>query len=475
MALTILVIGLLVFVGHFLAGFFERTKVPDVLVLMLAGILLGPVFHVVTPADFGKVGPVFTTLALIIILFEGGIHLNVRALGTAAADTLTVSLATMAITVLLLAHLADLLLPVDFTTALFVGTVLGGTSSAVVVPLIRVLKPSAVPSTVLFLESALTDVLVIVLALGLLQGMTVAAAGGDATDALGGAMVSQIGLSFLIAALVGAVGAFIWSAILDRIRQVPNTVFTTLAYVFIIYGLTELWGYSGAIAALTFGIAVANFPNVPERLMGRIFSLRLTAFAEQERAFFAEAVFLVKTFFFVYLGVSITFDDWRAVAIGLLLGVGAFIARAPVVRLLANPTTTARRDAALMTVLVPKGLASAVMASLPLQAGLAGAAIIQGTVYAAIFFSIVTCAALVFVVERGTLDALLDRWLGKFPREIAGAAPEETEGTPPTEAPRTTTPPGPTSPLVDLQEPNPIPELGANEPRRDGDPDRPPV
>ena len=40
MAIAILSIGLLVFFGHFLADFFRRTKVPDVLILMLAGIAL---------------------------------------------------------------------------------------------------------------------------------------------------------------------------------------------------------------------------------------------------------------------------------------------------------------------------------------------------------------------------------------------------------------------------------------------------
>lgn len=420
MAVTILVIGLLVFFGHFLAGVFERTKVPDVLILMLAGILLGPVFQVVTPADFGKVGSVFTTLAMIIILFEGGIHLNVRALGQAAGDTLAISLASMTITALAVALLTDALLPIDFTQALFVGAILGGTSSAVVIPMIRSLKLSSAPSTVLFLESAATDILVIVLALGLLQAMIAQAggAGGAGATAGGAAILGQIAGSFLVAGSVGVVGALLWSAVLDRVRQIPNTVFTTLAYVFILFGLTELWGYSGAIAALAFGIAGANLPNIPERLVGKIFSFRLAAFEEQERAFFGEAVFLVKTFFFVYLGVSITFADWRAVAVGLAIGVAAFPARAPVVRLLASPKSTTRRDAALMTVLVPKGLAAAVMASLPAQAGLPGSDVMQGTVYAAIFFSIVTCAVLVFLVERGSLAPLLGLWLRKFPETI---------------------------------------------------------
>ncbi len=420
MAVVILSVGLLVFFGHFLADFFQRTKVPDVLILMLAGIVLGPVTGWVEPSDFGAVGPVFTTLALIIILFEGGIHLNIRTLGAAASDTLAISLSTFVITVLLLAYVADLLLPIDFRTALLLGTILGGTSSAVVVPLIRVLKMATLPSTILFLESAITDILVIVLALGLLEALV--ATGSNLSTA---SLSIDIALSFVVAGLIGTAGAFVWSAILERIRRVPNTVFTTIAYVFILYGTAELLGYSGAIAALAFGIAVANFPNIPERLVGKLFAFRLSALSEHERAFFGEAVFLVKTFFFVYLGASITFDRWQDGAIALLIVATVLIARLPVIRLLA-PKATSRRDGALMTALVPKGLASAVLASIPVQRGLPEGGVIAAVVYPAIFFSIVACAVLVFLVERGSLVVLTDGWLGKLPVE----QPSEAEETP---------------------------------------------
>ncbi len=452
MAVVILSVGLLVFFGHFLADFFQRTKVPDVLVLMLAGIVLGPVFHLIAPEDFGRVGEVFATLALIIILFEGGIHLNIKHLRSAAGSSITISRATFVVTVLLIAHLADLLLPIGFFTALLIGTILGGTSSAVVVPLIRVLRMGTTASTVLFLESALTDVVVIVLSLALLRWLPAAAAGAAGLGTY--TLALDIGKSFVIAGLIGVAGAFVWSAILDRVRQFPNTVFTTFAYVFILYGVAELLGYNGAIAALAFGIAVANFPNIPDRLFGKIFSFRLSEFADHERAFFAEAVFLVKTFFFVFLGVSMKVADWRIAAVGFALALAAFLARAPTIRLLASKATT-RRDAALMTALVPKGLASAVLATLPAQVGLAESGSIQGTVYATIFFSILLCAILIFLFERGVLDPITRGWFGKFadqppPGEYGEAGP------PMLIEPALALPeiaPG-------FQEPNPITELG---------------
>ncbi len=408
MAVTILSIGLLVFFGHFLADFFRRTKIPDVLVLMLAGIALGPVADVVDPADFGVVGPVFTTLALIIILFEGGVHLNIRHLAKAARDTLAISLCTFALTALSIAYVAELLLPIDFPTAMLLGTILGGTSSAVVVPLIRVLKMGELPSMILFLESALTDVLVIVLSLGILEALLTQS---SAVSGMG--LLLNIGASFFIAGLIGTLGAFLWSAILDRIRRVPNTVFTTIAYVFILYGTAELLGYSGAIAALAFGVAVANFPNFPEHLLGRVFSFRLNPLTEHEKAFFGEAVFLVKTIFFVYLGASMTFTRLTDFLVAAALIVVVLLARAPVIRLLA-PRTTSRRDGALMSALVPKGLASAVLAGIPLQRGLAAGDTILAVVYPTIFLSIVSCAALVFLIERGALNGFIDTWFGNL-------------------------------------------------------------
>jgi NhaP-type Na+/H+ or K+/H+ antiporter len=448
MAITILAVGLLVFVGHFLADVFQRTKVPDVLILMLAGILLGPVLGIITPSDFGKVGAVFTTLALIVILFEGGIHLNVRHLATVAGDTLAVTLSTFALTTLGLAFLADWLLPLDFATAMLLGTILGGTSAAVVVPMMRALGLAPRPGTVLFLESALTDVLVIVFALALMQALAADAGAGQPRTNL----ILAIARSFLFAGLIGVGGAFVWSALLDRVRRVPNTVFTTFAYVFILFGTAELLNLSGAIAALAFGIAVANLPNIPDRLLGRVFSFRLATFADHERAFFGEVVFLVKTFFFVFLGVSMSFGDWRAVAAGFLLAAAAFVVRAPVVRLL-GPADMTRRDGLLMTALIPKGLAAAVMAAVPVQMGLTGGEVVQSTVYATVFFSIVLCAALVFAAERGMLEPFATVWLAKYP-----AAPRDLK--------RETQPHlliqpalAPSDLLAGFQEPNPIVEF----------------
>lgn len=58
MSATILALGIMVFLSHFLSLSFKRTNIPDVLVLMLVGLVLGPVLGLINASDFGKTGHV---------------------------------------------------------------------------------------------------------------------------------------------------------------------------------------------------------------------------------------------------------------------------------------------------------------------------------------------------------------------------------------------------------------------------------
>ncbi|MGH9446928.1 MAG: cation:proton antiporter, partial [Terriglobia bacterium] len=58
--------------------FYRLTRVPDVIVLMAVGLVLGPILGWVKSAEFQSVTHILGTLALILILFEGGLELNLR-------------------------------------------------------------------------------------------------------------------------------------------------------------------------------------------------------------------------------------------------------------------------------------------------------------------------------------------------------------------------------------------------------------
>jgi len=115
--------------------------------------------------------------------------------------------------------------------------------------------------------------------------------------------------------------------------------------------------------------------------------------------------------------------------VALAIVVPVYLARFGLVRL-AGRRATNRRDAAIMTAMVPKGLAAAVLATLPVQAGLPGAEWVTAVVYPVVLLSIVTTAALVLALEKTRLRAVYFRAFGGFaPRPPPQPFPE-TEGTP---------------------------------------------
>jgi NhaP-type Na+/H+ or K+/H+ antiporter len=393
MAAKVATVGLVIFVAHFLVLVFRKTRIPDVLLLMLGGIVIGPVLHRVTPEQFGVMGQIAPTLALVVILFESGINLELRSLFRALGQTLLITLTTALLTGAVVTAVMVRFTPVGLPLAMLTGAVLAGTSSAVVIPLVEALVLGESPRTVLFLESAITDVLCIVCAVVLLDG-------GNTHGVDLGRIARQIALSFGVALAIGAAAGLVWSTIMGQIRKFPNTIFTTVAYVLIVYGLTELWGFSGAIAALALGVTLANAGGLRVSIGAIAFELKKPR--EQDKLFFSEAVFLLKTFFFLYLGISLKFSSIIFLYLALAILVPVYIGRFLIVRLLASRSYT-RRDVSLMTVMVPKGLAAAVLATLPVQHQLPHAEWVPNTVYMVVLTSISMTAVLVMLLEKSPL------------------------------------------------------------------------
>ena len=415
MSAIILSVGVIIFLAHFFTSVFEKTRIPDVLLLMLLGILLGPILHIVCPEDFGKFGNVATTIALIVILFEGGINLNIRQIKDSLDETAVVSLASFLATMVIVAVAAWGFFKLEPIVSVMLGAMLGGTSSAVVIPIIKKLKLKRMTYMVLFLESALTDVICIVVAMSLMQAYF---SGSVDTGRIFGSIIS----SLLLAAVIGTAGAFVWVILLKRVKNFPNTGMTTLAYIFVIFGLSEFLGYSGAIASLAFGITLANLKDFPVEQIQKYtrFSMdRTQQISKYERSFFEEVVFLLKIFFFIYLGLSIKFSNVEVILVGFAISLILFLARGVVVGV-AMPKKIPRADAEVMAALIPKGLAAAVLASIPLQMGIEGGEIVQAIAYTIVFFSIAFAAFLVMLMERRQkfVMKIYDKLMVRFPETI---------------------------------------------------------
>ncbi|MGE0076320.1 MAG: cation:proton antiporter [Bacteroidales bacterium] len=405
-AFTILVVGGIVFLSHWFHGIFEKKGIPDVLLLMLVGLLFGPILGVIHADDFGIAGPMFTSITLVVILFEGGLGLNLNELKSSIRGSTSLTLINFFATFIIVGVISYFLLGLDLLVALTLGAILGGTSSAVVIPMVRLLKIREESRTILVLESAVSDVLCIVFALALIE----ATKSGNLQVGL---IVGKILSSFTFAAIIGIAGAIVWSILLNRIRTIQNSIFTTPAFVFVVYGVAEILGYSGAISALLFGITLVNIKQFNFSFLKKYVSSEPIALNDTERVFFSEIVFLLKTFFFVYIGLSIRLDSFTALLFGLVLAIAMFVLRIPVVRF-SIKSQLPIFDKTVMAAMVPKGLAAAVLAGIPMQQGIVGGELVRNVTYAVVLISIVFTSVLIPLFSYNERFGAVYGWLLRF-------------------------------------------------------------
>ncbi|MDR0969432.1 MAG: cation:proton antiporter [Lentimicrobiaceae bacterium] len=407
-AVTVVAIGLLVFLSHAFAIVFSKVRVPDVLLLMLIGILLGPILGVVSPEVLGVIGSVFTTVTLVVILFEGGTELKFDVLRSSIKGMTLLTSMNFFVTMITIGLLGWLFFDMNILLSFMLGAILGGTSSAVVIPMVRQINMAEKSKVILILESAFTDVLCIVFALAFFEAIKL----GHINV---GEIIGRIVASFVLATILGIIGAIFWAIVLHRVRTVQNSIFTTPAFVFIIYGITELLGYSGAIASLAFGIGMANIDRLYNSFLQKLFPKKPNALNKTEKLLFSELVFLLKTFFFVMIGISIQFTDWKSLLIGFGITTLLYLLRIPIVRasMPLRDKEVKNTDLMYMASMVPKGLAAAVLASIPLQevlgslpeafpVSLQTAEMIRNVVFSVILFSIIFTSILIPLIEKSS-------------------------------------------------------------------------
>ena len=397
--LTIAIIGLLIFTAHLFSEIFSRKRIPDVLFLIIIGLLIGPVFHWISPESLGNAGSLFSGITLVTILFESGTQLRFSALKDSFWGALKLTALNFILSAVAIWLVGWLALDLDPIVSMILGCMLGGTASAVVIPIVRQMHMSEKPAIMLILEAAIGNVFSIVLALALMQAI-------KSRHVEFGAILGDIFSSFILATVMGLLGAIFWALILDQVRNIKYSILTTPAFVFIIYGVNEWMGFSGAIAALAFGIGMANIDGIYNAWLKKFIKKVPVNLNETERSLFSELVLLLKTFFFIYVGISIQLTQWQPIVIGLGISIMLFILRVPAVRFaISKKEGIPDKELAFMSALNPKGLTAAVLATQALIYIPDGevALFVRNIVFSVILFSIVINSILIPLIDREKL------------------------------------------------------------------------
>ncbi len=384
--LAMALIAVTIIIGFIGEVMFKRTDIPSVIWLLLFGLLIGPVLRLVEPGVMQAVSPIFGGIALIIILFDGGIHMDLYKLLREAPLGVMLSvtnfLFTIIITTIVLA-----ILGFDPVLGMLLGAIIGGTSSPMVIPIVSRLR-NAGKSTpiILSLESAVTDVLCIVAVIALIQMIT---GGGSIVES-----TQVLASAFSVGMVVGLIGGMMWLPVLKRYDKIEFSYVITLAMLFLLYATVETIGGSGAIACLMFGVVLAN----GKTMMGMLrYGKDAFELSDDTKSLHSLMSFLVRTFFFVYLGLLVSLTDWLFIMIGVILVIGTMAARVGAVHL-TLPKGFSLFDKRLMYVMLPRGLAAAVLANLVVTKGVPGTNGFMDIVFTVIIGTVLVTTIGVFVM-----------------------------------------------------------------------------
>lgn len=329
------------------------------LFLIVIGYIVGPMLRLIDQSVV-TLAPYLAALALVFILFDGGMRMNVRQVLSESPRAILLAVLSFLFSSSVIATFMTYLVGVPLLHGILFGSILGGSSSIVVVSLTRKIGISEKCSTVLNLESAITDIVCIVVSLVVIGAIVT----GQADYVV---VAGDIAGKFLIGALVGVVLGLAWLLSLKEIVKQPYSYMLTLAVVLFGYTASEYLGGSGALSSLLFGIVLGNESRIFKAL--KFEKANEVAVDGGLKRFESEIAFLIRTFFFAFIGLIAVISDVWFVFVGALLSLLLLLVRFGAVALVTLGSEL-KAERPIMGVVLTRGLAAAVLATLPLQYGL---------------------------------------------------------------------------------------------------------
>jgi NhaP-type Na+/H+ or K+/H+ antiporter len=389
--IVILLLGILVFASFYFNRFFTRLRIPSALFFIVVGIVLG--LFVNEEHYFGDLGGAFAAITLNIIVYMVGKRFNFKNLRRVPGNSLMFSLFNVIVGLVLVTFAARFIAHMEWVSSIFLGFVVSGTSSVLIVPIVHALKLKEKSRKILIYESLLTDIICLFGGLIFLDFIW--------HTQLGNVPLSGfVAKSVLLGIASGLIAGALWMLVLKTLKDVNNTMFASLAFILILYGASELVGFNGGFSVLTFGIMSGNINHKPFK---NWFTEKMTEKARNytlnEQSFFEELLMLIQAYFFVYMGMKLEYYSTWVFLVALILVVIFALMRWVSIQAFSAKNMD-YKEKIIMSVLSPKGIIPAVLVTLAFEMGVIDGLEIMQYGYSIIIVSLVVGSILVTIARK---------------------------------------------------------------------------
>ena len=368
----------------------RHLRLPGIVLLLAAGIGLGPDgLGWVQPRDLGDGLYAIVDLAVAVILFEGGLNLQLSRLRREQLVIRRLVTWGALVTLVVGGLAARFGLGWSWEASILFGSLVVVTGPTVVGPLITELRLRPRVATVLEAEGVLIDPIGAILAVLVLE--LVLAPGAITAGGIG--LVLRLGFG----AIAGAIGGLLISRMLGVRRLVPEgheNILTLAAVLLLFQGCEMLVSHSGILAVTIAGAVVGNLGEGVDRDL---------------REFKDQLSVMLIGLLFVMLAADVRFEQVRLLGAGGLAVVAALIlvVRPLGVFLSARGSELSWRERAFVAWVAPRGIVAAAVASI-VAGSLERQGVPGGLELRALVFLTIACT----VVLAGLTAGPVGSWLG---------------------------------------------------------------
>lgn len=390
------IIAALLLLGRAGEFIFTRTGVPDMIWLVLAGVVAGPVLNLVPLDILTPVLPFFGAVALIVILGGGGLQLKLKEVARAAPRGAVLAIAgfILAITGTCIfgeiMSFAGVFPRIGLPQWIMIGSIIGGTSALVVMPTMAGGGVSASTARLLEIESIITDALCVTVSMVVIGLL----AEGAAVTHPALYLLQEV----LIGCLVGAIGAMSMLPMLSKLTGKPEHYTVLLSGFLVLYAAVQVAGGNGALGVLTCALVLGNVRELFGRWRPQD-SLPSLSGDGATMMVHGQLTFLVKSFFFFIIGLMFPTSP-KLILAGAGLAVVLALFRIPAVAISLWRSDFRADERRLVATCLPRGLAAGVMSTVPLQAHIQYMEDLTPGIFSTILFTIVIFAGAFAVVKR---------------------------------------------------------------------------
>ncbi len=382
--LIVLAVSATVFVALLGMRLADRLSLPYAAVILVGAVVVSTAFDSLQDVVSIEQVERLTVVALVIILFDGGLHIGLGRFRRSAGPIVAIGVIGTFATAGLVAVAAHYVLGLDWILAGLIGAAIAPTDPAVTFSVFGSREIRGRAGTILEGEAGVNDPVGIALMIGMIELAT-------HDDAGFSIVVSEFAVEMALGLVVGIGGAL---ALLPVMRHVPLTgpalyPIRVLAGAGIIYGLAAVVGGSGFLAAFVAGVLLgdAAAPRKGE-IEGFLSSL----------AGLAEIAAFVALGLTVGLGSLESGETWvDGIVLALLL---AFVARPLALIPLLLPARLTRGERVFIAWAGLKGAVPILLGALALLSDVDDAERLYGIVFIVVLFSVVVQGASVPIVAQ---------------------------------------------------------------------------